>query len=229
MNPGKLSEVHHIAVVARVERGPSILVARTEPNGLALFPGEKDAKEVDEKIARALSRKMTRFQVAERLRAGLVRDLPSRAPWTHLVPAVQVSSALETLLVDHGDDPPDFDALRPLGADAVLELAVKDFGVRRSGGRVGAWARISGHLFTLPGRDSMYRRAIELDDAREGRVEIDPLPLLRAEGGYRESLEDLLGRAASSFAEDLGGKKEKPPERTPAPAQQVDEEASSAE
>jgi hypothetical protein len=229
VKPERLSEAKRIAIVSRVEHGPSVLVARSEPGGLSLFPGETDARKLDEKIATVLARKVSRFQVSERLRAGLVRDLPPRPPWTQLVPAVDVASALETLLVDTRDEPPDFGNLRGTHADAVLDLAVKDFGVVRRQGKVGLYCTVAAQLFTLEGRDTIYRRTIDLDDARDGRGDLEPLLLLSGGGtDYRDDLEGMLGRLSHEIALDLGGRERLPPTPAPQPAP-VNETPSSGE
>src|SRR6266852_1916541 len=85
LSAGRLAEVKRLAIVARVERGPSAAVARSEPGGLALFPNETDASKVAQRIATALSKKISRFQISERVRADLLRLLPPGPPWSRQV------------------------------------------------------------------------------------------------------------------------------------------------
>jgi hypothetical protein len=211
----RVAELRRPAIVSRVEKGPTAFIARSDPGGLALFPGETDAKAVDQRIATNLGKKVSRFQVAERLRSELVRGLPTQSPWTRMVPAVDVASALETLLVESRDEPPDFNALRSLGADAVLDIAINDFGVARHENKVGLYATITAHLFTFDGNDTLYRRTFDVDDARDGRGELAPAALLRGAEDYRDALEDLLQRVGQAISDDLGGRR---PATSPTPA-----------
>ena len=215
VSQSELARLHRLAIVSRVEHGPTVTVARSEPGGLALFPGESDAKKVDQRIALAIDKRESRFQVAERLRAELMRDLASRPPWTQTVPAVEVASALETLLVEPKDEPPDFEALRQTGADSVLDIAVKDFGVARRNGKIGLYAVVVAHLFTLPGRDTLYRHTIDADDARDRQEELGTASLLGTDD-YRDALEAMITRIGEALAVDLGGRRA--PRGTEAPA-----------
>jgi hypothetical protein len=96
---------------------------------------------------------VVRFELAERLRAGLFQSLPRKAPWTGRVDPLAVMNALQLLLVqDESSRPLDYASLRPLGADGVVDLEVKRWGLRRdvkAGDAV--FAELAGRVFLLEG------------------------------------------------------------------------------
>jgi hypothetical protein len=70
-----------------------------------------------------------RYELAERLRAGLFQALPRKAPWTGRVDPLAVVRELQLLLVqDEADTEPDFGALRNVGADGVVDVKVERWG-----------------------------------------------------------------------------------------------------
>lgn len=201
----RLASARRVAIVSRLERGPSVRFARVDAAAAALVSGARDAAAADDQIAAALARRMGRFELTERLRGELVRRLPERPPFTDVVPPADVATALETLLVDTGGEPPDFDSLRQLRADVALDVAIHDYGVVRREGKTGLYGRVTAHLFTLSGRATLYRRSLEIDDLRDGRTDLDAAGLVRGEGGWRDALLDAVGRIAQAIAVDLGG------------------------
>src|SRR5262249_33437282 len=124
--PEDLEEVHRPAFISRIEEnaGPQALVFRDDwsyrKTLTYLAP-----KEADRRLQLKLGKALTRFQVSEGLRAALFALLPRQAPWTSVVPPDRVASTLESFLVEEVPaNTPDYGLLRPLGADAVLELVV---------------------------------------------------------------------------------------------------------
>ncbi|MBM4381659.1 MAG: hypothetical protein FJ086_20520 [Deltaproteobacteria bacterium] len=98
---------------------------------------------------------VVRYELAERLRAGLFQSLPRKAPWTGRVDPLAVMNALQLLLVqDESTRPLDYANLRPLGADGVVELEVRRWGLRRDAKAGDAvYVEVEGRVFLLDGAD----------------------------------------------------------------------------
>ena len=96
---------------------------------------------------------VSRFELAERLRAGLFGALPRKMPWTGRVDPLSVMNALQLLLVhDESSRPLEYGTLRPLGADGVVELEVKRWGLARDAKRGDEiFAALAGRVFLLDG------------------------------------------------------------------------------
>src|SRR5690606_24768363 len=97
-DPERLRRIEAVAIVARVRQGPTVKVAQVAPE-LANPPGVSGV-ESDRRLARQLSAQVRPYEVGERLRAELMRRLPNEPPWSRALPAVEVATALESLLVE---------------------------------------------------------------------------------------------------------------------------------
>ena len=121
-----------------------------------------------------------RFELAERLRAGLFQALPRKAPWTGRVDPLAVMNALQLLLVqDESSGPLDYGSLRPLGADGVVDLEVRRWGVRRDAKAGDAvFAELTGRVFLLEGGE-LWRGDVAVSlPAPDGLSEGERLALL---------------------------------------------------
>jgi hypothetical protein len=114
-----------------------------------------------------------RFELAERLRAGLFQALPRKSPWTGRVDPLAVMNALQLLLVqDESSRPLDCASLRPLGADGVVDLEVRQWGLRRDPRKGDAvFAQLSGRVFLLEGGELWRGEVAVALPAPEGLTE----------------------------------------------------------
>jgi hypothetical protein len=209
-----LDDVRRVAVVARVVGGPTSRVFRDDPAWRGrLAERELDDPEGDRRLALVLangsfdkgpdgSRRLaagsiSRFELAESLRAQVVSGLPRRAPWTGgLVPPQDVARELESYLVqDASGSDPDYGRLKTLRVDAILELTVEDYGLRSERARVGAFLVVTARLFRVGG-PTLYRRHLVLDEVTAGREGDDPFAVAKDAG--------LFARRVKGLAEELG-------------------------
>ncbi len=118
-------------------------------------------------LASAMNAAIGKFEVSERLRSQVSVALKSEKPWSNAVPASQVASALETFLVERVPAlPPDYDRLKPTGADSVVELVVQEYGLRPESGRSQSYVRGYARMFLLADGSELWR----VDFQRSGGV-----------------------------------------------------------
>jgi hypothetical protein len=127
-----------------------------------------------------------------------------------------VASALESFLVEEVPaNAPDYDLLVPLGADAVVEFVIEEYGMRSENGHAGAYVKGYGRMFRLEGRQELWRRPFEADQIAAGDPHLDPFWVGKEPERFRAALTSLLDGVAAQFAEDLSPKdrgSEPPPE-----------------
>src|SRR4051794_21115793 len=132
-----LDRVVRPAFISRIEdeAGPKAYVFRADSSY-----GEKlkklSAKEADRRLQVKLASgseetdgtkipTINRFQVADTLRSHTLARLPRVPPWTNTARPGDVAAALQSFLVEEVPaNAPDYDLLRPLGVDAVIEFVV---------------------------------------------------------------------------------------------------------
>ena len=199
-----LDRVARPAFLARIddEAGPRSRVFRDDG---AYRPKLKklDVKEADRLLKLKLVKGASRFEVSERLRAATLAGL-SGEPWKDTVDPAAVASALQSFLVEEVPaNAPDYERLRQLGADAVVELVVEDYGMRSAGGKAGVYVRGHARMFLLPSGDEIWSRSFEADDLQQGRPHLDPFAVGKDPSLYKERMAALLDGIAQGCSKDL--------------------------
>ncbi len=174
-----------------------------------------DDKEADRRLSVKLKHGVSRFSLAEMLRAQTYGRLPRVSPWTATVSPARVSSALQSFLVEEVPaNAPDYELLRPFGTDAIVEFVVEEYGMRSKGGRAGVFISGYGRMFALDG-GKMWFRAFDIDSLESGEPALDPFRVAQDQASYRGTMEKLVEAIAKQFAADLS-----PAERrAPAPSE----------
>jgi len=168
-----------------------------------------DAKEGDRRLAKYLAEgnkgatSITRFEVADTLRAETLGRLPKEMPWTRVINPADVASVLESFLVDQVPaNAPDYQLLTQLEADAVIEFVVEDYGMRSKGGKAGAYLVGTARLFFIGGPEVYYRRFYS-DDLDAGLPGLDPFKVAKDPGLFRDRIRNQISAIAEVVAKDL--------------------------
>jgi hypothetical protein len=206
-----LDRVKHPAFISRIEEhaGPQALVFREDGRYQGKLK-KLDPKEADRRLAGKLSKGITRFEVWDRLRATTQAQLPAVRPWTTPVSPARVASVLESYLVDEVPaNRPDYELLRPLGADAVVEFVIENYGLKSENG--GAYAFLQGHarMFRLDGGE-LWRFPLELDGRRLKRDPLDPFAVAQEPERFRIEMVALINELSAQLARELspGGRRD---------------------
>jgi len=210
LSGASLDRVVQPAFISRIEEtaGPKSVVFREDDTY-----GEKlkklEPKEADRRLQAKLVRAVTRFEISERLRVNTINQLPRERPWTSIVDAARVATALESFLVEEVPaNAPDYDLLVPLGADTVVEFVIQDYGMRSEKGHAGAYVKGYGRMFKLDGRSEVWRRPFEVDQIEAGAPHLDPFKVGKEPDLFRQAITSLLDVVAERFSKDL-----QPPDR----------------
>ena len=201
------------AFISRIEEtaGPRSLVFRDD----STYGGKLkklEPKEADRRLQVRLDRgipdkavgSITRFEVADQLRSSTLGMLPRERPWLSVINPAQVASALESFLVEEVPaNAPDYDLLKPLGADLIVEFVVEDYGMRSDNGRAGTYIIGYGRAFYLEGGGNVWYRSFRADEVDSGQPHVDPFKVNKDPGIFREHLTTLLKAVAEQFAKDL--------------------------
>ena len=181
-----------------------------------------EPKEADRRLQAKLASAVTRFELSERLRVATYRRLPQERPWVRAVDPARVASALESFLVEEVPArAPDYNLLKPLGADSVVEFVIEDYGMRSEKGRAGAFLRGYARMFKLDGRAEIWRSSIDVDRVREGAEHLDPFKVGKEPALFRQQLTEMLDGLAEKFAQELSPKDRNP--NAPAPQEAGDD------
>lgn len=202
LTEGSLTDVRRLAVVVRASAGPTVAVAKGGDN--RAYPTMSTA-DADDRLKEALAKQVTVFEVEERLRATLMARLPESPPWSTAMPAAEVATVLQSLLVVDRTQPLDCDALRGAGADAVLELKVTEWGVRAEAGKTGLFLKGDGRLFRLPGKSGVWANTLDIDLSKDPESESADAIALR-NGGFREAVIALMDKLSVRLAGQLAAK-----------------------
>ncbi len=212
-----LDRVGRPAFVSRIEdgAGPKSRVFRDDSS----YGGKLkklDAKEADRRLAVKLQSgtkdsssgdqipSITRFEIADGLRAETLNMLPRESPWTNVANPAAVASALESFLVEEVPaNPPDFDLLKPLGIDAVVEIVVEDYGMRSDSGRAGAYIIGHARMFRLDGGGNLWKRAFVADEVTSQQPHVDPFKVAKDPGIFRAHINEMVKAISELFAKDL--------------------------
>jgi hypothetical protein len=121
------------------------------------------------------------------------------------MPAVEVATALDSLLVDDRSGPPDYRPLAARGCNSVLEVVVDDFRLKQTAGKNGFAIQGMARLFKLDG-STLWRFPFAIDDSADPQAAPLDLEAVR-KGGYRDALIDIVERLGTQLAADLAGDK----------------------
>lgn len=209
-----LDTVGRPAFISRIEEnaGPRSEVFRSDSS---YSPKLKrlTAKEADRRMSLRLQKAMTRFEIAERLRATTASKLPQERPWTNSVDPARVAATLQSFLVEEVPaNAPDYQLVGELGADSVVEFVVEEYGVTSDDGRAYAYMLGYGRLFTLDGTE-LWRRSFRVDQRAAGAEGFDPFAVVKDPEVWRNNFSTMIDAVAAQFAQDLN-----PPGRRGGPA-----------
>lgn len=228
LSAGDLDRVHQVAFLARIadEAGPKSSVFRGDSSYRPkLAPRRIDDKEADRRLAVVLangtkadtkrginmSRSMSRFEVADTLRAETLARLPSEPPWSSVVDPVLVARSLESFLVQEVPaNAPDYERLRAHEVDTIIEVVVEEYGMRSEGGKAGVYLLGSSRMFRLDGGE-IYHRHFEVDDLKAGLEPLDPFKVARDASLFTARLKQALLGVADQLAKDLNPPARRPP------------------
>jgi len=216
---GELNQIHRPAFISRIEddAGPRALVFR-EDGAYGNKLKKLDSKEADRRLAVKLQTGLTRFELSDRLRATTLNGLPRETPWVNTVDPASVATVLESFLVEEVPaNPPDYELLRPLGADAVVEFVITEYGMRSRNGRAGAFFKGYARMFFLDGGE-VWRHPIDEDELQLSTPHLDPFAVGKSPELYRQRMAALVDRLAKRFVEALTPPRPRPsPSRVPPP------------
>jgi hypothetical protein len=158
----------------------------------------------EDQLIVAMNSAIGKFEVSERLRSQVAFALRGEKPWSNAVPASQVASALETFLVERVPAvPPDYNRLKPLGADAVVELVVEGYGIKNESGTNQTYVRGYGRMFLLADGTELWRSDFVRSGFAQGLASLNPSAVQSNPGPYGDQLRALLDATAASLAVEL--------------------------
>ena len=134
----------------------------------------------------------------------VMAHMPEAPPWSTAIPAAEVATVLQSLLIVDRNVPIDYDALRGAGADAVLELKVTEWGVKFDG-KTGLYVKGDGRLFRLPGKSGIWANTLDIDQTQDPEAEAVDVVALRG-GGLREAIIGLVEKLSARVAGQLAAK-----------------------
>jgi hypothetical protein len=201
-----LSRVNRPAMVSWIEAnaGPKSRVFQQDSSYQAKLK-KLDPKEADRRLGVKLGSGISRFETSDRLRAVTFANLPKdEKPWSGTVDPAAVASALESFLVEEIPPavPPDYQVLKPLGTDAIVEFVIQDYGLRSANGQVGAYVSGYGRMFLLGGSE-LWRQSFRLDQLEANQGSLDPFRVAQEPELFRAELASLLDSAAAQLARGL--------------------------
>lgn len=199
-----LDRVQHPAFVSRVadEAGPRVDLYRSSSALSATLAGTSPA-DADRRLEETLRPAVSRFEAAERLRSHVHAAIQTEKPWSDAVPPSQVASALETFLVEERGTTPDYGRLRPLGADAVVEFLIEEYGVRTEKGVPETWVRGTGRMFRLGDGSELWRTGFSRTSIQAGLAPLDPSSLAKDPRSFREQMVAVLDSVSVGLARQL--------------------------
>jgi hypothetical protein len=211
-----LDRVNRPAFISRIEEGagPRSSVFRDD-NSYTVKLKRLSAKEGDRRLAVKLAEgsvdavgnrgiTLTRFQLADTLRSQVTANIAKVAPWTNAAHPGDVAAVLQSFLVQEVPaNPPDYELLRPLGVDAVIEFVVEEYGMRSVGGMAGCYISGFGRMFRLDGGGDMWFRRFKADQVKSGQASMDPFQVAKDTNIFRNEMGTLLAAVADVFAADL--------------------------
>jgi hypothetical protein len=234
LSASDLDRVARPAFISRIEdqAGPKAWVFR-EDSAYRDKLKKLEPKEADRRLAVKLTsgsddeklghiNTINRFQVADTLRATTLALLPKESPWSNTARPGDVAAALQSFLVEEVPaNPPDYELLRPLGVDAVIEFVVEEYGMHSEGGRAGCYVVGYGRMFFLDGGGNVWFRSFRADQVESKQPHVDPFKVAKDPSLFRAEMTQLLKAVAEVFAKDLqperGSSAEPPKNQSNAP------------
>lgn len=205
LSGSSLDRVERPAFISRIEdgAGPKSLVFR-EDGAYGDKLKKLEPREADRRLQVKLMNAVTRFEISERLRVNTLGLLPKERPWTATLDPARVATVLESFLVEEVPaNEPDYELLRPLGADTVVEFVIQDYGMRSEDGRAGAYLEGYGRMFTMDGRSEVWRRPFRVDQVEAGAEHLDPFKVGKNPELFRQAITVMLDELSQRFAKDL--------------------------
>jgi hypothetical protein len=195
------------ALVARIEEGagPRSIVFRDD-GAYGNKLKKLDPKEADRRLQVKLAQGVSRFEVSDSLRANTLAMLPESSPWANAVHPGEVARALESFLVEEVPaNAPDYDLLKPLGADSVVEFVIEEYGMRSSGGRAGVYVLGYARMFFLDGGGNQYIRKFRADEVQSGLPHLDPFLVAKDKNRilFRRHITQIMIKVAELISKDL--------------------------
>jgi hypothetical protein len=209
--PSALESIERPAFIARIEEGagPKSVVFRDDFASYAQRLKKLDAKEADRRLTLKLEkgtdseRSISRYQVADTIRAQVESELPKSAPWNRFASPTQVATLLESFLVEEVPaNAPDISRLAPLGVDSIVEVVVEDYGLRSQGGKAGIYLYGVAQMYRVSG-GVLYRRTFFSDELRAGLEGLDPFEVAKHPALFANRLKTMLTMIAHQIALDL--------------------------
>jgi hypothetical protein len=119
------------------------------------------------------------------------------------VDPARVAEVYQTyLLEEEGVKQPDYSRVREIGADAVVEIVIEEYGMRSAHGQAGGYLYGYGRMFTLDGHE-LWRRAFRVEPSASGQAGLDPLAVAKDPTLWRNTMQSMLDAVATQFARDL--------------------------
>lgn len=227
LSAAALDETKLVAFIGRIEdqAGPRSNVFQNDGSYREQLK-RLDAKEGDRRLGNALAvgsfeknelthHTISRFEVADSLRANTLALLPKQSPWTEIVHPVDVARVLESFLVQEVPaNAPDYERLQALGADTVVEVVVEEYGMRSEGGKAGAYMNGFARMFRIGGSE-LYHRHFFWDDIKAGKEHLDPFAVRKNTELFSARIKQIVASVAAQIALDLNPADRKQPPAAP--------------
>jgi hypothetical protein len=220
LSASALDETKLIAFIARIEdeAGPKSNVFRNDSSYRDRLK-KLDAKEGDRRLGNALTvgsleknksgefevthHTISRFEVADSLRANTLAQLPRQSPWSEVVHPVEVARVLESFLVHEVPaNAPDYERLAALGADTIVEIVVEEYGMRSEKGKAGAYLVGFARMFRINGPE-LYHRRFYSDDLNAELEPLDPFAVRKNTELFGARIKQMVEAVATQVAKDL--------------------------
>lgn len=238
--PSALDETKQVAFIARITdgAGPRSTVFRDDGAYKEKLK-RLSPEEADRRLGNALTvgsldkqgelavRTISRFEFADSLRSSTLALLPKVNPWTRVVHPVKVARVLESFLVHEVPaNAPDYERLKALGADTVVEIVIEDYGMRSQNGVAGVYVLGFARMFRIDGSE-LYRRSFISDDLHAGLPHLDPFEVRKNAELFAARIRQVVAGVAAQIAKDLTPERRSaprsdgatPPQETPASEQ----------
>jgi hypothetical protein len=211
-----LGETRQVAFIARIDdnAGPHSTVFRDD-GSYAEKLKRLSPEEADRRLGNALTvgsydkqgelsvHTISRFEFADSLRSNTLALLPKTQPWTRVVHPVKVARVLESFLVQEVPaNAPDYERLKSLGADTVMEIVIEDYGMRSHNGVAGVFVLGFARMFRIDGGE-MYRRSFISDDLNAGLPHLDPFEVRKNADLFSARIRQMVTGIAMTVAKDL--------------------------
>lgn len=236
LSASELDQTKLIAFIARIEdeAGPKSNVFRNDGSYKSRLK-RLDDKEGDRRLGNALTvgsleknektgeyevthHTISRFEVADSLRANTLALLPKQSPWSEVVHPVEVARVLESFLVHEVPaNAPDYERLAALGADTIVEIVVEEYGMRSEKGKAGAYLVGFARMFRINGPE-LYHRRFYSDDLSAGLEPLDPFAVRKNTELFGARIKQMVAAISAQVARDLTPAERREQSTTPDPA-----------